>query len=150
MTPQFSNLEILKYAVSMEAGGIEFYEAHAKNAEGDVKALFLKLADDERMHAAYFQKLYNEAEAEEGSFGYMFDEMVTGVFEEYAKSAGFVRETGVITTVKEAIEEAIKTESITVDLYKDMLVHAKEKTADTLKKLIKEEEEHRDALQALL
>ena len=150
MTPQFSNLEILKYAVSMEAGGIDFYEEHAKDAAPEVKALFLKLADDERMHAAYFQKLYDEAEDQEGSFDYMFDETVTGVFEEYAKSAGFVREVGQITSVEDAIKEAIKTESITVELYEEMLKHAKEKTADTLKKLIKEEEGHRDALKELL
>lgn len=150
MTPQFTNLEILKYAVSMEEGGIEFYEEHAKKAKGDVKALFQKLADDERMHAAYFQKLYNEAEAEEGSFSYMFDELVTGVFDEYAKSAGFSREVGVINSVKDAVEEAMKTESITVNLYKDMLTYAKDKTIDTLKTLISEEEEHRDSLKALL
>lgn len=147
---QFSNLEVLKYAVSMEAGGIEFYEEHAATASGEVKALFLKLADDERKHAAYFQKLYDEVEAEQGSFDYMFEEVVTGVFDEYAKSAGFSREVGVINSVEDAVKEAIKTESITVALYKDMLKFAKEKTGETLKRLIKEEEDHRDTLKALL
>ena len=150
MQPNFSNLEILQYAVSMEAGGVDFYEEHAKEAQGDVKALFLKLADDERKHAAYFQKLYNEAEKEEGSFDYMFEETVTGVLDEYAKSAGFSREVGVINSVKDAIKEAIVTESITVSLYEEMLKFAKVKTAETLKVLIVEEEEHRDLLKALL
>lgn len=150
MQPQFSNLEVLQYAVSMEAGGVDFYEEHAKKAEGDIKALFLKLADDERKHAAYFQKLYSQAEKEEGSFDYMFEETVTGVFDEYAKSAGFSREVGSVNSVKDAIKEAIVTETITVSLYEEMLKFAKEKTADTIKGLIAEEEEHRDLLKAML
>lgn len=150
MQPQFSNLEILQYAVSMEAGGVEFYEEHAKEAEGQVKALFLKLADDERKHAAYFQKLYSQAEKEEGSFDYMFEETVTNVFDEYAKSAGFSREIGVIDSVKDAIKEAIVTETITVSLYEEMLKYAKEKTSATIKVLIAEEQEHRELLTAML
>lgn len=149
MQAQFSNLEILQFAVSMEAGGVEFYEEHAKEAQGEIKALFLKLADDERKHAATFQKLYNEAEKDEGSFDYMFEETVTGIFDEYAKSAGFSRAVGVVNSVKDAVKEAIITETITVALYEDMLKFAKEKTTKTLKILIEEEEGHRDLLKSM-
>lgn len=150
MKPTFSNLEVLKFAVSLESGGIDFYEEYASKASGDIKALFVKLADDERKHAAYFQKLYDESSASESAFEYMFDETVTSFFDSYAKSEGFSREIGVINTVKDAIKEAIVTETITVAFYEDMLEHSKGKIVDTLKVLIKEEEEHRDLLTAML
>ncbi len=149
MKPTFSNLEVLKFAVSLEAGGIDFYEEHAAKASGDVKQIFLKLADDERKHAAYFQKIYDESAVEESNFDYMFDETVTSFFEEYAKSEGFSREVGSINTVKEAIKEGLATEVITINYYKDLLKYAKGDTADTLKVLIKEEEDHRDILKDL-
>ncbi len=92
MKPSFSNLEVIKFALGMEESGIEFYEEHAKNAKGEVKELFLRLADDERKHASYFQELFDNATSNSDSFGYMFDESVTGFFNEYAKSEGFNRE----------------------------------------------------------
>ena len=150
MKPSFSNLEVLKFAISLEAGGIDFYEDHAKDASGNIKALFLKLADDERKHAAYFQKLYDESVAEEGQFDYMFDETVVSFFDSYAKSEGFSRDEAVINSVEDAIKVAVETEVITIDFYKDLKEHAKGKTAETLDKLIVEESEHRDALKALL
>lgn len=149
MKPSFSNLEVIKFALGMEQGGIEFYEEHAKNAPGDVKALFLKLADDERKHAAYFQELFDEAKKNADSFEYMFDESVTGFFNEYAKSEGFNREVKQVNTVKEAIAEGIATEAITIAYYEDILKHAKDKTVDTLKALIAEEQEHLAKLKAL-
>lgn len=150
MKPSFSNLEVLKFAISLEVGGIEFYEEYAAKASGDVKALFLKLADDERQHAAYFQKLYDESSKKESNFEYMFDETVTSFFESYAKNEGFGRGHIKISTIKEAIEEAMTTEILTIAFYEDLMEHAKEATSETLKKLIVEEEIHRDLLKDML
>lgn len=149
MKPSFTNLEVLKFALGMETGGIEFYEEHAKTAKGDVKQLFLKLADDERKHAAYFQKLFDESTADAGAFEYMFDEAVTGFFNEYAKSEGFSREVGKITTVKEALAEGMTSETITIAYYEDILKYSKGKTAETLKVLIAEEQDHLERLRDL-
>ncbi len=149
MQPSFSNLEVLKFAVSLESGGIDFYEEHASNAKGEVKQVFLKLADDEKRHAAYFQKLYDSIAKTESNFDYLFDETVTGFFNEFAKSEGFSREVATINTVKDALKEAIATEIITISYYENLLAFAKGKTAETLKVLIKEEEEHRDILKVL-
>lgn len=149
MKPSFTNLEVIKFAIGMEEGGIEFYEEHAKKAKGDVKQLFLKLADDERNHAAYFQKLFDESTSDAGAFDYMFDESVTGFFNEYAKSEGFSRQVGKINTVREAIAEGITSEAITIAYYEDILKYSKGKTADTLKVLIKEEQDHLGRLKAL-
>lgn len=142
MKPSFTNLEVIKFAIGMEEGGVEFYEAYAKKAKGDVRQLFLKLADDERAHASYFQELFDESKKSETAFDYMFDESVTGFFNEYAKSEGFSREVGKITTVKEALAEGVASEQITIDYYEGMLEYSKGKITQTLEKLIKEEKEH--------
>ncbi len=149
MKPTFSNLEVLQFAISMEESGIVFYEEHAKKAKGEVKELFLKLADDERNHAAYFQDLYDASKKESGAFEYMFDENVTSFFNDYAKAEGFSRDVTKIVTTQDAIAEGIATEAITIAYYEDILKYAKGETANTLKKLIIEEERHLEKLKNL-
>lgn len=149
MKPSFSNLEVIKFAIGMEESGIDFYVENAKAAKGEVKELFLRLADDERQHAAYFQKLFDESTSDVASFDYMFDESVTGFFNEYAKSEGFNRNVDAITTVKEAIAEGIKSETITIEYYENIMKYSKEKTKKMLEVLIKEEQEHLVKLQKM-
>ncbi len=54
-----------------------------------------------------------------------------------------------INSVKEAIAEGIATESITIAYYEDILKYSKDKTVETLKVLIAEEEEHLEKLKKL-
>lgn len=150
MQPTFSNLEVIKFAIGMEESGIEFYNEHAKHAKGDVKELFLRLASDEKQHALVFQKMYDEAAADEGQFGYLFDEEVTGFFQDYARSEGFSRDVAKIVTVTDALKEGIATEAITIAYYEDLLKYAKGDTISALERLIKEEQTHLEKLKALL
>lgn len=150
MEPSFTPLEIFSFAISLEEEGVKFYEKFAKIAKGETKELFLKLADDERQHAAYFTKLYKDAQAENETFDYLFDEHVNDFFHAYAKSTGFNRDEQEITTVLEAIVEGIRTEQITIDYYKNLLTFATDATKDALLRLIREEEDHLERLQKLL
>lgn len=146
MQPSFTPLEVLNFAISMEEEGIKFYEKFAKDAKGETKALFLKLADDERQHAAYFTKLYKDAQADNEAFDYLFDAEVNDFFHSYARSEGFNRDSKVITSIEEAIQEGIDTERITIDYYKQLLPFATETTKKALLGLIKEEEDHLERL----
>ena len=150
MKPSFSNLEVIKFAVGMEDMGIVFYENYAKKSDGEIRTLFLRLADDERRHKAFFQNLLDETTKEAGAFDYMFDESVTSFFEAFAQSAGFSREIKDIETNREAIIEGITTETLTIEYYKDLLTYSKEKTKETLEIIIKEEEGHLALLNGLL
>lgn len=149
MKPSFSNLEVIQFAIGMEESGIEFYENHAKEAKGEVKEVFLKLADDERRHAAIFQKMMDEASVGEANFGYFFEEEVTAFFADYARSEGFSRQVTDIHTVKEALAEGIATESITIAYYENLLKFAKGESVPTLQALIVEEESHLSKLKQL-
>jgi len=55
MIKEFSVLELLKFAISIEEAGVTFYQELAKMDQSEAsKAFMLKLADDEKQHAAVF------------------------------------------------------------------------------------------------
>lgn len=149
MKPSFTSLEVLNFAISLEEEGIKFYEKFAKKAKGETRELFLKLADDERSHAAYFTKLYKEAQESQEAYDYLFDGDVSDFFHSYAKSEAFSTDPKKVETVLEAIQEGIDTEALTIDFYKQLMPYVNEETQKTLKMLVVEEEDHLERLKKI-
>ncbi len=149
MKPSFTSLEVLNFAISLEEEGIIFYEKFAKKAKGETRELFLKLADDERSHAGYFTKLYKEAQESQEAYDYLFDAGINDFFHSYAKSEAFSSDPKKVETVEEAIQEGIDTEAITIDFYKQLMPYVNDKTQETLRMLIDEEEDHLERLKKI-
>ena len=144
-------LELLTFAISIEEQGVKFYEdLAALNEAEDVKKFMIKLANDEKQHAAVFQKIYDEVSKDENVYDYLYDENVNAIFNDYAKYTAFNREVMEDHSVNEAIKVAVETEKITMAYYQTMLQYAKPKLVPILERLIKEESGHYEELSALL
>lgn len=151
MNKDFSVLELLKFAISIEEEGVKFYDDLADlNEDEDAKAFMRKLAADEKQHAAVFQKIYDEVATEENVYEYLYDQDIDAMFNDYAKYTAFNRSVMVDHSLKEVIKVAIDTEQITMAYYETMLKYAKPKLVPILERLIQEESGHFDQLSAFL
>ncbi|NLP45696.1 MAG: ferritin family protein [Epulopiscium sp.] len=152
MKSLYSGLELLKLAISMEKEGVDFYRSYAQKAEGSIKKELLQLAEEEHQHELIFKKMYQclEAQYTEGTGDYLFMEEIDQFFRSYATGKGFNREKKELSTIKEVLETGIQTEKITIQLYEDMLEYANEETKEILERLVKEEKNHKKALEKRL
>lgn len=151
MNKDFSILELLKFAISIEEEGVKFYNDLADmNDNEDAKAFMRQLANDELQHAAVFQKIYDEVATEENVYEYLYDQDIDAVFSDYAKYAAFNRDVLEGSSLKEVIKVAIETEQITIDYYDTMKKYAKAKLLPILERLIEEETNHRNQLTEFL
>ncbi|NLL71133.1 MAG: ferritin family protein [Epulopiscium sp.] len=149
MRGQYSGLEILKLAISMEQEGVQFYQSYAQKAEGEMKQELLRLAEDEKKHEDTFKKMYQRLEEQYSTENgdYLFLEEVDQLFRSLAAEKGFAREQKELGSTKEVLETGIETEKTTIQLYEKMLEYANEETKQILKRLIKEEKSHQHILE---
>jgi rubrerythrin len=145
----FSSLELIKFALSIEEQGVKFYTENAKNATGKSKELLLKLANDEVQHAHIFKKMYTEFEESTTTFAYLFDLDVEAIFNSYANNEIFQRRTEVFDNIEDVIKLGAETEQLTIDYYTSLLPHSKEPLKSILERLIAEETTHYNQLMEL-
>ena len=151
MNQEFSVLELLNFAISIEEQGVKFYEDLAQlNKDENTKSFMIKLANDERHHAAIFQKIYDEVSSDENIYEYLYDQDIHAVFSDYARYTAFNREVMKDQSVAEAIKVAAETEKITMDYYQTMLKYAKPKLVPILERLIEEETGHYEQLMSMI
>lgn len=150
MEKNFSSLELLKFAISVEEEGVKFYTVHAEKAVGANKELLEKLANEEKQHAAVFQQIYDEFADNSHDFDYLSDMDVEAIFNAYAKNEVFSRRSVDVENFEEVLKIAAQTEQVTVDYYSELLIHAKEPLIGILERLIAEEKEHYRTLIALI
>ncbi|NDL66175.1 ferritin-like domain-containing protein [Anaerotalea alkaliphila] len=149
METNFSELELITLAISMEEEGVKFYTDYAKKTTGELKEILLGLADDEKRHVHIFQKMYDEMKKGQESEEYLFDENVKEYFHSFAKSEAFSREPKVVSTVKGALLVGVETEKATVDYYKNLMKYIQGDAKDVLGRMIKEEVSHMERLKEL-
>lgn len=147
---QFSVLEVLRLAISMEEEGYDFYEKLSKKANGEAKAILERLAQDELQHVKVFSKMYDEMEQTREINDYLFSQSIDEFFKSYVKHVAFKREEQEYSSVEEAIKVGVETEGLTVDYYKGLMEHANEATQKILQRMIEEELEHKKILEDLL
>lgn len=140
--------EVIKFAIGLEEEGEQFYRHHAASYAGEVRSIFLKLANDEVEHANFFKGLSSQLEQNEDN-SYLFDQDVTRYLKDLAKETAFSRDIRVSSLI-EAIEEGLKTEKSTVIFYDNLAKHASGETLDMLLRLREEEKKHVIILQDLL
>lgn len=151
MNKEFSALELLKFAISIEEQGVKFYDDLVKLADDqEIKGFMQQLSDDEKQHAAVFQKIYDEVATSENLYDYLYDYDIDILFRDYAEHTAFNREVMVDQSVEAAILVGVDTEKLTIDYYESLLPYAKPKLKEILDRLIEEEMGHYQQLMELL
>lgn len=149
MSNNFSILEMLKVAILTEEEGRNFYLNGAKHTTGKVKDFLTMAAGQELMHKEKFQKLFNEYSSkndDELSSDYLYDSEVSEYLRKLIENKVFDKNEepeDAFKNLKSAIERALKSEELTVELYTNMY---KGILSDEVKEIfniiIEEEKEH--------
>ncbi len=151
MEQRFTAQEVLQLAINLEEEGVVFYRQYAELAKGEVRALLLQMAEDEKEHAKVFQGFYNELGDENGNHDYLMTDSVQDYFASFTASLAFAREQKKPESLKEAIAVAIETEQLTIDYYASLRKFQEDKQLNAaLDRLIGEETRHRDRLKKML
>lgn len=143
----YSGKEIVEIAVRIEENGYAFYIAAAEmiRESTDIKNLFIDLAEQETMHTATFQKIFDNYEPEDYEQG---DENFSAYIQNLADKHIFgkpdagAKLAATLKTPKEALEVAYKFELDSVAFYKELYNKAKSDSKTLIKKIIAEEEAH--------
>jgi rubrerythrin len=152
----FSNLEILKIAMSMEEEGMKFYTNGAKHTSGKLRDFLLHAAGQEKMHNEKFAQLYDDILAKKNDFNdeYLFEPDVTAYFRALVENQIFSTKPqaeDAFKDLKTAAAHAVKTEELTVDLYTKMHEGAKySEVKEVLAALIEEEKMHVEYFKKIL
>lgn len=151
----FNGLEMLKIAILMEEEGRNFYTNGAKYATGKIKDFLLVAAGQEFIHKEQFSKLYDDlSKRSDVNFEYLFDPEVTAYLKALIEDKVFDKKEQPEDTFKDlkfAIDYAIKSEKLTVEVYTKMYDGITEgEVKDLLHKLIEEEKAHVDYFTKLL
>lgn len=150
----FSSLEMLKIAMLMEEEGFKFYRNGAKNTSGEVKDFLTIAAAQESAHKEYFSKLYDQIANEKGEYDeYLFEPEVTSYLRAIIENQVFDKNENLdaFKDFKSAVEQSVKAEELTVDVYKKMYAGIKEpKTKALMEKIIDEEVSHATYFKSLL
>ena len=155
MTNTFNGLEMLKIAILMEEEGRDFYTNGAKYTNGKLKDFLLATAGQEFLHKEKFLTLYNNlASKKDENYDYLFDAEVTSYLKSLIDNKVFDKETppeDAFKDYKTAIEYAIKSEKLTVEVYTKMYEGIVEgEVKQLLGTLIDEEKTHIDEFSKLL
>ncbi|MEI6889601.1 MAG: ferritin-like domain-containing protein [Bacteroidales bacterium] len=143
----YSAKEIVEIAVRIEENGYAFYIAAAEmiREPNDIKNLFLDLAEQETMHTATFQKIFDKFEPEDYDQGEedfsayvqnLADKHIFGKPEAGANLAKTLR------TPKDALNFAYQFENDSVAFYKALYEKTKSDSKKVIKQIIAEEEAH--------
>ncbi|MCX6280856.1 MAG: ferritin family protein [Bacteroidetes bacterium] len=143
----YSGKEIVEIAVRIEENGYAFYIAAAEmiRESNDIKNLFIDLAEQETMHTASFQKMFDKFEPEdyeqddESFSAYIMNLADKHIFGKPEVGASLAK---TLKTPKEALEMAFKFENDSVAFYKELYNKAKSDSKTLIKKIIAEEEAH--------
>jgi rubrerythrin len=155
MTNTFNGLEMLKIAILMEEEGRDFYTNGAKYTTGKLKDFLLATAGQEFIHKERFSTLYNDlASKKDENYDYLFDAEVTSYLKSLIDNKVFDKEAppeDAFKDYKSAIEYAIKSEKLTVEVYTKMYEGIIEgEVKELLGTLIDEEKTHIDEFSKLL
>ena len=148
MNTEFSSLEILKMAISVEKEGEEFYEMCASaNAKEEVTNIFEKLAADERRHRTYFKELLTEFNKSDQSLDYLYEELTSDYLKSIVNERVFPDNKEateeIANNLNEALDIGIKSEKNSILLYQELLKSEEDEDAvKALQKLINEEKSH--------
>lgn len=151
MSLYLNELELLKVAQKIEEEGIRFYTAAMENAKDEqVKNMFSMLAQEERIHASLFEKIYADLKFESIiEDDYIFDEETSGYLKAIADNAVFNvnglnnKNIANVTDSIEAVVIGIQAEKDAILFYNKLKEVSKlEKTKNSLDILINEEIEH--------
>jgi len=149
MTNTFDGLEMLKIAILMEEEGRTFYTNGAKYTTGKLKDFLLATAGQE------FLALYNELSSKkDANYDYLFDPEVTSYLKSLIDNKVFDKiapPEDAFKDMKSAIEYAIKSEQLTVEVYTKMYEGIVDgETKQLLNVLIDEEKSHVEEFSKLL
>jgi len=155
MTNTFDGLEMLKIAILMEEEGRTFYTNGAKYTTGKLKDFLLATAGQEFLHGEKFLALYNELSSKkDANYDYLFDPEVTSYLKSLIDNKVFDKiapPEDAFKDMKSAIEYAIKSEQLTVEVYTKMYEGIVDgETKQLLNVLIDEEKSHVEEFSKLL
>ena len=143
----YSGQEIVEIAIRIEENGNAFYTAAAEmiKESGELKSLFLDLAEKEVLHIAIFQKLLEKYEPEDyeisadDSSGYVSHLAESHIFGKPDAGVSLAR---IIKAPQEALELAYRFENDSVDFYTELEKRAKSDSKKLIRQIIEEEMEH--------
>lgn len=143
----FSVSEMLKIAILMEEEGYKFYTNGSKYTEGKTKQFLISAAKQEFIHKEKFTNLFNKiVNNKDTESDYLFNEEVTEYLRKLIENKVFDQKKqpeDAFTDLKTAVEHAIKTEKLTVEVYSQMYNGISKKEAkDMLYTILDEEKGH--------
>jgi rubrerythrin len=149
----FSILEAVEVALTMEEEGIRFYAlAEQRVGDPEMKKLFVFLRDKEHQHIETFRRLYGDLAAREGTPDaelWLLDAEVSSWFRAYVESTVFPtkgaaeRAIGELRGAVDILRLALRVEKDSILFYHELLAHAPWPEArELLEKVIAEERRH--------
>lgn len=155
MADTFNGLEMLKIAILMEEEGRDFYNNGAKYTTGKLKEFLLAAAGQEFLHKEKFSALYDKLAGEKDeNYEYLFDEEVSSYLKSLIDNKVFDKKAppeDAFKDLKTAIEYAVKSEKLTVEVYQKMYEGVTNpEVKELLGKLIEEEQSHVEEFSKLL
>lgn len=141
---KYNAKEILKFAMSTEQEGVDFYNDLSKKLSGDLKAKMIQFANEEKAHFVTFSNWYDLL-SDDGD-DYLFDAEVSAYFASQAQNEIFNNRNLKTNTLGEILELAFETEKKTIEFYEKLLDQTDSENHSILLKIIKEEKLHYDKL----
>ena len=156
----FNDLEALEIAIQIEKRGENFYkQVSSLTDDYSIKAMLEELAEQERDHAATFQKIYNELSQSKEDFDdtYLYEPEVSAYLRAMTESSVFPSEARLkeivdgLRDIKDVLTIGIQAEKDSILFYTEMTINARYIAAkDAFRRLLKEEKEHLIDLQTKL
>lgn len=146
MGTSFSDADIAKLAINMEARGMAFYNSAARLTDDpEIKQVFHKLAEEEKEHREVFTRIFAGVAGENKMFdpataGYLKAVLSTSLFPDYDQADQTLEG---VKTVKDALAVGIQAEKDAILLYHELYQNAvNPETKLVLSKLLEEEKMH--------
>ncbi|PLV58056.1 ferritin family protein [Thermotoga sp. KOL6] len=133
--------DLLNIALKIESTGYTYYKNLAERSEGEAKALFERLAEQERDHSRKFKEILDKYEQDLNP-----SDEVLGYLESLAEMSIFPKlENTPPDDLREAVRRAIEVEKDSIIFYSEILGYVPEK--EPVQAIIEEEKKHlRDLL----
>ncbi|AFK06207.1 hypothetical protein Theba_0481 [Mesotoga prima MesG1.Ag.4.2] len=131
--------DMLDIALRIESVGYSYYQKLSEKTSGEVKSLFVKLATQEREHAAVFRKMLKDAD---NSLIAKDWEDNVGYLKSYAEISIFPRTESIDVpdNINKAISSAVEVEKDSIIFYSDLSSFIPD--CKELKDIIEEERRH--------
>jgi len=131
--------DMLDIALRIESVGYSYYQKLSEKTSGEVKSLFVKLATQEREHAAVFREMLKDADNSliakdwEDNVGYLKSYAEISIFHE-------LESIDVPDNINKAISSAVEVEKDSIIFYSDLSSFIPD--CKELKDIIEEERRH--------